>query len=408
MDEQQPLFSMILRSDIKNKIFKGRKRKSIRVLHVIRSIDPSTGGPAFAVAQMVKVLSARGVSVDVATTALPGKYNSDLSKMRPVIQDGACHYYFPKQAGETWSLSLPLWHWLKRNIRNYDLVHIIGVFTFPAFMAAHEAKKANIPYIIKPAGTLDTYSLTQKAWRKKIYYHAFLKGVLDCASAIHTTSQSECDQLVSLVKEDACVVIPLSVMLPEIIPAEQKDGNGLRLLFLSRIHPKKGLPVLLEALSILRHRGIPATLTIAGDGPGEYVSEMKRLVNTYALHDLVKFAGFVNDEAKVRLLGEADLFVLPSYQENFGIAVVEAMSAGLPVIVSDQLALADEIVESGAGVAVPVDMPEVLADEIAAFIDVDYLKQTGIRAKELFEKRFTADRLGQQLVELYKSIISNQ
>jgi glycosyltransferase involved in cell wall biosynthesis len=371
-------------------------------------MDPTTGGPAFAVAQMVKVLNARGVSVDVATTAPPEKDNSDPSKIMPVIRDGAGHYYFPRQAGETWSLSLPLWHWLKRNIRNYDIVHIIGVFTFPALIAACEAKKANIPFIIKPAGTLDAYSLTQKAWRKKIYYRVFLKGVLDCASAIHATSESECNQLVSLVKEDACVVIPLSVMLPEFIPARQKASNGLRLLFLSRIHPKKGLPVLIETLSILRGRGIAVSLTVAGDGSTEYVREIKNLVKTFALDDIVDFAGFVEGESKSCMFREADLFVLPSHQENFGIAVVEAMASGLPVIVSDQVALADEIVENGAGTAVPVDMPEVLADEISAFLDSDYLKQTGVRARELVEKRFTADRQGQQLVELYKNIISDQ
>lgn len=381
-------------------------KKSIQVLHVIRSIDSSTGGPAFAVAQMAKVLSAREVSVDVVTTVSANGDKAESLGAAQIIQNGGRCFHFPRRIGKTWSFSSQLWSWLKKNIQNYNVVHITGVFTFPVFIAARIAKKAGIPYIIRPAGTLDAYPLKQKAWRKKFYYWLFIKRILNGASTIHITSESERNQLALLGIKDKCVVVPLSVTFPESIQVERKANCDLSLLFLSRIHPKKGLPVLIEALSILRKCGISATLTVAGDGSRAYLSEIKRLIGEFALSDVVRFVGFVGGQAKIRLLGEADIFVLPSYQENFGIAVAEAMAAGLPVIVSDQVAIADEIVEDDAGVVIPVDMPEVLADKISSFLDSEYLEQMGTRAREFAKSRFSADRQGQQLVQLYTKIIS--
>ena len=382
-------------------------RSPIQVLQVIRSIDSSTGGPAFAVAQMTKVLSAREVSVDVVTTVPANGNKAKPPITAQIIQNGGRCFHFPKQIGKTWSFSLQLWSWLKKNVQNYDVVHITGVFTFPVLIGAREARKAGVPYIVRPAGTLDVYPLAQKAWRKRIYYWLFIKGILNGASAIHVTSESERKQLALLGIEDKCVVVPLSVMIPEPTQVERKADRDLSLLFLSRIHSKKGLPVLIEALSILRQRGISATLTIAGDGSRAYLSEIKCLIREFELSDVVHFAGFVEGQEKTRLLGEADIFVLPSYQENFGIAVAEAMAAGLPVIVSDQVAIADEIMENNAGVVIPVDMPEVLADKILTFLDPEYLKQMSTRAREFVKSRFSADRQGQQLVHLYTKIISD-
>ena len=381
-------------------------KKPIRVLHVIRSIDSSTGGPAFAVAQMGKVLSTHKVSMDVATTVSANGDKEEPPGATQIIQNAGRCFRFPRQIGKTWSFSWQLWNWLKKNIQNYDAVHITGVFTFPVFIAARQAQKAGVPYIIRPAGTLDVYPLAQKAWRKKIYYWLFIKRILNDASAIHVTSESERNQLALLGIKDKCVVVPLSVMLPEPAAVERKADCALRLLFLSRIHPKKGLPVLIEALSILRRRGISATLTIAGDGSGAYLSEIKRLIGEFAIADVVHFVGFVEGREKTRLLAEADIFVLPSYQENFGIAVAEAMAAGLAVIVSDQVAIAGEIVENNAGIVIPVDMPEVLADKISCCIDPEYREQMGRRAREFVKTRFSADRQGQQLVQLYAKSMS--
>lgn len=384
----------------------GRKttNKSIKVLHVIRSLDPSTGGPVFALAQMVKVSSERGFSVDVATTVSTDDGKAEPPLTSQIIQNGARCFSFPRQIGKKWSLSLQLWSWLKKNISNYDLIHITGVFTFPALIAAYEAQKAGIPYIIRPAGTLDAYPLKQKARRKKFYYRVFVTKILDGACAIHVTSKSERKQLTSLFSKNNCVVIPLSITLPKSSAVKQKTNHNLNLLFLSRIHPKKGLPVLLEALSILRRRGIPAALTIAGDGSSTYLDKIKRLIRELELGEAVHFTGFVQGREKSRLFEEADLFVLPSYQENFGIAVVEAMAAGLAVIVSDRIALAEEIANNNAGAVVPVDMPEALADKILAFSDSEYLTQMGIRARNFAAGRFTAEKQGQQLEDLYTEI----
>jgi glycosyltransferase involved in cell wall biosynthesis len=189
----------------------------IKVLHVIRSIDPTTGGPAFAVMQMAKALSEGGISVDIATTTYPENDKEGALAAVPLVQDGTRCFSFPRQVDSTWSFSWELWSWLKKNVKNYDVVHTTGVFTFPVLIAALEAKKTGVPYIIRPAGTLDVYPLAQKAWRKKLYYRVILKRIIDGACAIHVTSEPERDQLSLLGVREKCAVIPLAVEIPRLI-----------------------------------------------------------------------------------------------------------------------------------------------------------------------------------------------
>ncbi len=380
----------------------------MRVLHVIRSTDPLIGGPTQAVENMARALIARGISVDVAATVPLKDEKANPTGRSSLLKNGARFFYFPRQLGTVWCLSVPLWRWIRARITDYDAVHIHGVFTFPVLMAARAARRSGVPYVIRPAGTLDIYPMTQKAWRKKLYYRFFLKSTLARANAIHATSASERNQLALLGLAGACTVIPLAVDLPVLNRAECQSERILRLLFLSRIHPKKGLPILLRALAVLRDREIEASLTIAGQGSKAYQKELKRLIDALGLHSTVEFVGFVTGKEKSRLLALADLFVLPSYQENFGIAVAEAMAAGLPVVISDQVALAEEIIRGGAGVVVPVDQPEALADAIGGFTKPGYRFRMGRRARQLVERHFASDIQGQRLEELYRRIVARR
>ena len=150
----------------------------MRVLHVIRSIDPLVGGPTQAVESMARALIARGIAVDVAATTPLGDEKADpRGCIRPSV-NGARFFYFPRQLGTVWCLSVPLWRWIRARITDYDAVHIHGVFTFPVLMAARAARRSGVPYVVRPAGTLDIYPMTQKAWRKKLYYRFFLKSIL--------------------------------------------------------------------------------------------------------------------------------------------------------------------------------------------------------------------------------------
>ena len=376
----------------------------MKVLHVIRSIDSTTGGPAIAALQMASVLCARGVSVDIATT---GPVRTDVlggSAEPGVDLIGVRQFTFRSRGTGTWSFSRELWIWLNKNIRRYDLLHITGVFTFPPLIAARVAYRLGIPYIIRPAGTLDAYSLNQKMLKKRLYYKLLLSKIMDRASAIHATSEVERNYIIALGIRDRCNVVPLSVPVPQADPVFRESNSVLSILFLSRIHPKKGLPTVIQSVALMRNKGQNVRLRIAGDGSPAYLEEMKGLVHTMELDDVVDFLGQVSGENKSGVLADADLFVLPSYQENFGIAVVEAMAAGVPVVVSDQVAIAEEIARGDAGLVVAVDAPQELANAISSFLDVKDRRRVGNNGRKLVEQEFSAASQGRRLVELYESI----
>jgi glycosyltransferase involved in cell wall biosynthesis len=180
----------------------------------------------------------------------------------------------------------------------------------------------------------------------------------------------------------------------------------LRLLFLSRLHPKKGLPLVLEALALARARSdVQLSLTVAGGGDGAYVGELRALAARLGVADLVYWTGHVEGAAKSALLAGADLFVLPSAQENFGIAVAEAMAAGLPVLVSHEVALSAEVREAGAGAVVPRE-PAAIADAILhSARDLGARVHAGDAAVRLVRERFSWERCADGLEALYASVV---
>ena len=378
--------------------------RSIKVLHVIRSIDPDTGGPAFAVMQMSSSIAGDRVHVDIATTHAVDEGADKYSSRVPVVGSALRLFSFSRALGGNWCFSVELWRWLKANIRDYDLVHITGVFTFPVIIAAILARRAGIPYIVRPAGTLDAYPLTKKAWRKKIFYRLLLKRLLEHAAIIHATSAAEQNQIKLLDARFMSTVIPLAVALHN-FNRIHTDSDQVRLLFLSRIHPKKGLPVLLRALAILNNRNKKYSLTIAGAGSQEYLNELRYITKELGIVSLVSYTGFVDGEDKDYLLRNSDVFVLPSYQENFGIAVVEAMAVGLPVVVSDQVAISAKILKAGAGKVVPIDEPGQLAEVICALESSDTRNALGQAGIELVRSNFSPEALRQGLHSMYSEVL---
>lgn len=379
----------------------------LRALHVIRSLDPLVGGPSHALEQMVGALRARGVEVDVATTAGPDELDALPAPGTPTMRDGVRHFLFANRSGGRWSWSPAFSRWLRRHIGDYQLIHITGVFTYPVVSAARIARRAGVPYIFRPAGTLDAYSRAQKAWKKRIFHQLVLRPLLRDAALLHATSAMEREQLGLLGLADHCAVLPLAVELPE-RPAAPPPPPPLEILFLSRVHPKKGLPVLFRALARLRDGGRPFRLTIAGEGEAAYLAELRALADTLGLTPRIHFAGFVEGEAKAALLARSHLLALPSYQENFGVAVAEALAAGLPVVVSDQVALSREVAEAGAGAVVPVDRPDRLAEAIDALFDEPRRRRDGAAARRLVEERFSSAVLGRELEALYRRIANSR
>jgi glycosyltransferase involved in cell wall biosynthesis len=370
-----------------------------RVLHVIPSFSTRDGGPTHALAKMCALANAHGFVAHVATTDADGSGHLAVRHAEPLEHLGTRTWFFPVHFPLAWRCSSGLARWLKRNVANYDLVHVHALFSHSTFAACRVAAAARVSYILRPLGQLDSWSVKQHRWKKLPYYIALEREHLVKARAIHVTSESERESVLSLGLKTPIFVVPNAITISG-IPREAEEGAALRLLFLSRLHPKKGLELLLQAAARLRHRDWQ--LTIAGDGAAPYLEQLKVLAKELGLSERVAFVGFVDGTAKQKLFANSNVLVLPSYQENFGIAVAEAMGHGLAVIVSDAVALAPSIRSRRAGLVVPSGSIEQLCEALGA-ISPSQLRQMGERGRELAREHYGDDAVWEKLHALYQA-----
>ena len=397
----------------------------MRVLHVIPSLDQRDGGPSMVLPLMARSLVMQGMDVDVvATMTAADAERQDITFEQPVQQDGFTVRYFKRQT-KFYKVSLPLRRWLRAHARNYDLLHNHALFSFAPLVGAAAARHARIPYIMRPLGLLNTWGMNnRRRLIKALSFRCLDRPALEHAATIHYTSVDEAREAGRLGLRSRAVVIPLGI---DLAPFRQMPGSGRFfeqfpqtcgrqiILFLSRIDPKKGIEVLLQALTRLEPtesdpiRPNPTQsnpiLVIAGSGDTAYVASLKGLVVALGLEQNVIWTGFLEGADKLAALAAADLFVLPSYSENFGIALLEAMAAGLPCICSDQVALAMEPGNENA-VCVTACDPEALSRAISRLLGEDTAarRKLGEGAREVVRQRYSLEAMGRSLGTLYHEL----
>lgn len=323
---------------------------------------------------------------------------------------------FPKQAGESFKYSRPFATWLSTNVRDFDLVHIHAVFNHACIAAARACRENKVPYVVRPLGTLDPWSMSQKSLRKKVFWHSGIKRMLTRAAAIHYTAMAEQEAVETSLHLNHGFVVPLGV---EPQPAQDAAARkklaewfpGLRaqpyVLVMSRIHPKKALEVLINTfLSLVSQPEFSEwRMVIAGDGPSDYVSSLKQLVTEQNADESVVFTGWLQDEKKEVVLSNAELLALTSRQENFGLCVAEAMSAGVAVLVSPQVNLAAEIKSSGSGWVASLDNAELKNTLAEAMTNKDERATRGRAGRDFAGRHFAWTTVAADLSKHYDQII---
>ena len=373
----------------------------MRVLHVIPSVSERSGGPGMAIVPMCRALQKRGIDVVLLTTDAAMRR---FEFCQAIDYEGVPAIFFPTQLGESFKYSRPLSIWLKQNVSGYELAHIHAVFNHSSVAAARECRKQGVPYVIRPLGTLDPWSMKQKQWRKRLFWSLAGESMLSGAAAVHYTSEAEKTATEGLLGVNDGQVIPLGVDVSDSINGTDRDrSSNPYLLVLSRLHPKKGLDVLIDAFMALTRRPELARwrLVIAGDGPADHVALLKR--KAAAARDRIVFAGWVDGEKREELLRKASLLVLPSYQENFGLCVMEALARSVPVLVSPHVNLATEIREANAGWIAPVESRALTETLSEAMHKPEELVRRGKAGKSLSDN-YSWDRIASELVKLYAGI----
>jgi glycosyltransferase involved in cell wall biosynthesis len=363
-------------------------------------------------------LAAKNIDVTIITTDSNGDIGQlplDVPLNEPIQQNGYQIIYFRCYPWRRYKFSLSLLQWLNENARQFDLAHLHALFSPVTTLAATIARYHKLPYIMRPCGMLDPADLQKKKRLKQIYATLLERPNLAGAAAIHFTSKEEAKiserfGLGSTAKMPVPrdLVIPLGVTAG-LFPKRLRESQVPIILFMSRIEPKKGLDLLIPALESILESGIEFHFILAGSNPqdADYETQIKVQINNSSLAKYTTITGFVSGDLKAELLTKADLFVLPSYYENFGIAVAEAMAAGLPVVISDRIHIAEDIQQAEAGWVGPLEVGAIANSIKLALLNPQERQRRGLNGKEYATKHYNWEAIAQQTIDAYQQILSS-
>lgn len=389
----------------------------MKVLHVIPSVATIRGGPSQAIIEMVQELKKQELDVSIITTNDNGVSVLDVPTNDWIIYHGVSIRFFPRFSPPISSIrefvfSSDLTCWLWKNIREYDFLHIHGVFSYPSTIAMTIAELLNVPYIVRPGGHLCNWALKQNSFKKNVYLKIIALHNINYSKGIHFTTNQEL-----LEAQELKITIPKFVVPHGISGLQPIDDSRSRLrqmlsiphdeiviLFMSRIHPKKGLEYLIQALSQLNNQKF--IFVIAGSGEAEYESYIKNLIQEQNLSSKTKFMGFIEGDIKNLVLQGSDLFTLTSFSENFGVAVLEALISGLPVLITDGVALKEIVLKHDLGCVSPMNVEAIRSSLLQFFAAPNLFAQKGLKAKEIIKNEYSWQSVANQLINIYEKTCS--
>lgn len=381
----------------------------MNVLHAISGIDPRNGGPTSALIGLAAAQVRAGLDVRVISTW----QERDAFRSAEKLEALGVGVNMVGPATGKLSRHRDLRTALEREMRTADVVHVHAVWEEMQHQASRAAQRLNKPYVYTPHGMLDPWNMKKSRLAKTIFLGMRVRKNLQHAAMLHFTTEIE-KQWVSRLKLDPPTIVePLGLDLADYDRLPPRGTLRARyrqledhpiILFLGRVHYGKGLELLVPALALMKRTD--AMLVIAGPDAAGYGKVINQLIARHGVDGRVVFTGLIGGEDKLAALVDADLLALPSYHENFGLAVIEALAAGTPAIVSDQVNLHPDITAAGVGAVVPLDAG-ALAKELDRWLSDDLLHSRAAAAAPLFVRdRYDWNKIAQHWVAHYQRALS--
>lgn len=362
----------------------------LKIVHYTPSIDRAWGGTSMYMQLLVKEL---GILVDLHIAS----HSSENE-----LQMENCQVHYIPQWKKTYAMKHE-WHKLLLKL-NPDVIHINGCWTPSCALLQRWAQMLGYKVALTPHGMLEPWIMARHYYTRKLPALWFYqKSAIIKADYLHATAESEKQNLLNLGWNKQIAVIANGVDV-ENIEMKSTWKRNKEILFLSRIHVKKGLNFLIEAIAKLKAQMQGYVVRIAGEGDEVYINELRTLITQLGVNDIIHFEGGVYGNRKWDLFRQADLFVLPTHSENFGIVVAEALACGTPVITttgtpwselkSEQCGWWTEIGTKGT--------VQALKDFLA--LEEEVLEKMGRNGRRLVEKKYSERKVAEQFVELYKKM----
>jgi glycosyltransferase involved in cell wall biosynthesis len=370
------------------------------------------GGPARIIYDHTTEALKHGHSVTILSPMTPGEKMYDLptgATLIPCRRTTPVSYIYRE-------FSLDLYAYLKKHIQEYDIIHIHGIWHFGSL--APFLIKNEVPKVVTIHGLLDRWAIGHSRWKKELVSFLYQKKVLAKAELIQVNNTDEVEDVTRYLGQQPSklVVIPNGMRMEEFshLPPQRlfrtQFGilpNAKMVLFMGRLNIKKGLGMLLPAFAQYLKSHSDAVLILAGPDDG-YQEETESFIQEHGLADQIKLVGMLTNSVKMAALADADLFVLPSYSEGFSIAVLEAMAAGVPTLVSDRVGFGDYIRQYDAAYLTALTPDAIQAGLISMLQDESRRTEIKQNALRMLTENFDISMVARQLLEAYESVLKSQ
>ncbi|WP_316817942.1 XrtY-associated glycosyltransferase XYAG1 [Pedobacter nyackensis] len=358
------------------------------------------GGPTMSVSALSEQLAKNGYNIEVFTTTANGK--TELPVIKNTIQqvNGVGVWYFQRISKDHSHFAPLLLLALLKRARSFDLIHIHTWWNLVSVLSCLIAICRDIPIVLSPRGTLSHYTFNHNGKFIKKLFHALAGRFLLNHCHIHCTSKREQLVVARLIKPLNVFNIYNLVQFGNQSQTPFRKEAQLKLLYLSRIAPKKGIELLLNALS---ESHIPWQLSIAGDGNQAYINQLKALSRQYEIEDHIQWLGF-KEQDKFELMAQHEVLILPSYDENFGNVIIESLSVGTAVLVSNKVGLASYIQKNNLGWVCNTNSRSVKDNLNNIYQHPEILHSIRKFAPEIIANDFNKDLLIRQYFNMYQQI----